>query len=305
VATLRRLKDGALFPLPAQCILGRSASCTLRLEETFASQEHAKISWTGSEWALRDLGSRNGTFLDQRRLDPGALYGLHEGARIGFGEEEPRWIVSDATAPGALAIELATGVVRAAIGDVLLLPDETSAELSIYPARNRTTWLVEDNEGRSRALADQETITVLGRAFRVELPVASEQTPLFQEPVSLEKISLVFEVSSDEERVSAAIVHRGQATRLEAREHLYLLLTLARLRREDASLPEAERGWRTLEQLSKMLRMKLSALNVATHRARQQLAAAGVEGAAGIIVSRDGRRRIGTDRFEIITGVDR
>ena len=94
---------------------------------------------------------------------------------------------------------------------------------------------------------------------------------------------------------------RGIETVLERREHGYFLLTLARCRREDASLPLDERGWRDMAQLSKMLRLDRNALNVATHRARQQLASAGLEGAAGVVETRRGQRRLGTERFELGT----
>lgn len=304
MATLRRLSDGSLFPLPAQCIIGRSSTCALRVDESYVSQEHAKILWTGNDWSIRDLGSRNGTFVDKKRLEPGSLHPLHEGSGIGFGDEEPRWILSDATRPGVLAVDVATGTIRAAVGDLLLLPDETTPELSIHHAKDGLGWVIEDSEGVITPLNDGDLVDVLGRSFRIELPVGIEETPMYREPKTLDRVWFRFEVTRDEEHVAITIIHRGLETPLESREHGYLLLTLARCRRQDADLPEADRGWRTIDQLSRMLRMKINTLHVSTHRARLQLAAAGVEGATGIIESRSGSRRFGSERFEIIEGLE-
>ena len=88
--------------------------------------------------------------------------------------------------------------------------------------------------------------------------------------------------------------------RLERRDHHYVLLTLARIRREDAAASVAERGWVDRRELSKMLSMTTNALNVAIHRARHQLLAAGVGGAASIVEVRGAERRLGTDRFRIV-----
>jgi pSer/pThr/pTyr-binding forkhead associated (FHA) protein len=36
--------------------------------DTFASAEHALISWRGGQWWLEDLGSRNGTRLNDETV---------------------------------------------------------------------------------------------------------------------------------------------------------------------------------------------------------------------------------------------
>lgn len=70
---------------------------------------------------------------------------------------------------------------------------------------------------------------------------------------------------------------------LESREHGYVLLTLARARRTNAERSVGERGWIDRDELLRMLSIDANALNVAIHRARQQLLAAGIEGAQGIV----------------------
>ena len=58
-------------------------------------------------------------------------------------------------------------------------------------------------------------------------------------------------------------------------------------------------GWADRDELLRMLRVDANAFNVAVHRARQQLLAAGVKGAAGIVQVRRRQRRFGTDKVEL------
>ena len=301
MAVLIRILDDALFPVPAQCLVGRSASCTLRVDDGYASSEHAKIVWTGSAWTIRDLGSRNGTFVDGQRLQPGQPHRIANGSALGFGDTNAAWKMSDDTPPGAIAVDAETQQVVAAVGDILVLPDENAPELTVYPAPDGVGWVYETTDGEVAPVRDHGVIRTEQRSFRLELPVVSEATPMVDMSLTLDTVDFRFAVSRDEERVEISMIVRGIATELEPREHGYLLLTLARARQEDAALPVDERGWRTIPDLSRMLRLDSNALNVAIHRARQQLGTAGLEGAAGIVGVKRGTRRLGTDRFEITT----
>ncbi len=299
MAKLRRLQDGEIRAVPARCLLGRSPTCNFVLQERYASGEHARLSWTGSQWEIRDLGSKNGTFVDGKHIEPGRPVTVGVGVELRFGTTEQGWIFDDASAPGALAVDLVEGRSQSAVGEVLLLPTDDSPEVSVYPAAMGAGWCLEDGEGEVHPVRNQEVVQVAGRAWRLELPVMSDATPMVNLAFTLENISLRFEVSQDEERVEPIIILHGKETRLEAREHAYVLLTLARARLEDAELPNEQRGWRTLAELSKMLRMDQNAINVSIHRARQQLAGTGLEGAAGVVEVSRGKRRLGLGRFEI------
>lgn len=48
----------------APAILGRDTSCELTLDDHRASRRHASVSVQGAQWSVRDLGSRNGTFVN-------------------------------------------------------------------------------------------------------------------------------------------------------------------------------------------------------------------------------------------------
>jgi adenylate cyclase len=60
---------GERWPVPASCSLGRSSSNEVVLADTKVSRRHALIHAQGpAEFRLVDLGSRNGTYLNGRRL---------------------------------------------------------------------------------------------------------------------------------------------------------------------------------------------------------------------------------------------
>lgn len=58
------IEPGKAWPLQAFTMLGRGPANTIIVPDTFASAEHALISWRGGQWWLEDLGSRNGTRLN-------------------------------------------------------------------------------------------------------------------------------------------------------------------------------------------------------------------------------------------------
>lgn len=63
--------------------IGRSKSCTLVLEDDFASGTHARLIRTGPDWNLEDLDSRNGTFLDGQRIDQPEPLHVNDEFRVG------------------------------------------------------------------------------------------------------------------------------------------------------------------------------------------------------------------------------
>ena len=54
----------ASFPLLSVTSIGRAATNLVVLDDAFASNEHALLTRRGSQWWLEDLGSRNGTMLN-------------------------------------------------------------------------------------------------------------------------------------------------------------------------------------------------------------------------------------------------
>ena len=95
---------GDVFPLtPGQsCGLGRASTNRIVLKDDLCSREHAEVSSSDSRWRVRDLGSLNGTFVNDRNIGhrekgtrpwetvPADLDGveLHAGDRLAVGSSE-------------------------------------------------------------------------------------------------------------------------------------------------------------------------------------------------------------------------
>jgi hypothetical protein len=77
--------DGIAYSLEQGATLGRG-DVEIRLEDPFASTRHARIERQGSVLVLEDLGSTNGTYLNEEPLD--GPRPLHHGDRIRIGDSE-------------------------------------------------------------------------------------------------------------------------------------------------------------------------------------------------------------------------
>ena len=49
-------------------LIGRAEDSTLVLDDDYASTRHARLVQQGDGWAVEDLGSTNGTYLDRTRV---------------------------------------------------------------------------------------------------------------------------------------------------------------------------------------------------------------------------------------------
>ena len=49
-------------------LIGRADDSTLVLDDDYASTRHARLSLSGGDWFLEDLGSTNGTYLDRAKV---------------------------------------------------------------------------------------------------------------------------------------------------------------------------------------------------------------------------------------------
>jgi pSer/pThr/pTyr-binding forkhead associated (FHA) protein len=48
--------------------VGRAAACSITLEDTYVSQHHARFTERDGAWYVEDLGSTNGTYVNDRRV---------------------------------------------------------------------------------------------------------------------------------------------------------------------------------------------------------------------------------------------
>jgi pSer/pThr/pTyr-binding forkhead associated (FHA) protein len=69
--------------LDAGLTVGRAPECDLRLDDTYASSQHARIFGKNRSWYVEDLGSTNGTYVNEQKLAAPAM--LQPGDRIRVG----------------------------------------------------------------------------------------------------------------------------------------------------------------------------------------------------------------------------
>lgn len=287
--------------LPERCLVGRSRSCDLVLSAGDVSGEHAVVQWSADHWELRELGSRNGSFVDGTRLAAGERAALQVGTRLRFGRLAPVWTLEDVGPPRLMAVALADAACRVAEGGYLALPGPEQPTLAVYQGQDGA-WVVEQ-DGVTRPAADRDVLDA-GGLWRVHLPSALGGT--WEDATDLAivaRLRLVFRFSRDEEQVELVAYCGERRFDLQARVHHYPLLLLARRRLADAAagLPAAEQGFMKQDELLAMLRLKEDHLGIYIHRARVQLGKAGVADAAALVERRAGTRmlRIGVAALEL------
>jgi hypothetical protein len=77
--------DARLPVRAAVARIGQAASNDIVLDDDTVSTTHARIEYAAGEWQLVDLESRNGTFVDGKRLQPNVPFPLVDGADVTFG----------------------------------------------------------------------------------------------------------------------------------------------------------------------------------------------------------------------------
>jgi hypothetical protein len=297
---LEQTDRGDRFALGSRCLLGRHPGCDVRVEDGRVSGEHASLHWIGGHWELRDLGSRNGTFVEGRRLAPGERLVLSVSQVFSLGSSGVEFRLLEGGPPVARARHLGTGLVRTAVGSLLVLPDDGSPEVSLFTEAGQ--WILELRDTR-RSVVDQERIRLGQQEWVVELPCAARETMEDAAGLNLQDVHLRIGVSRDEEHVEVRVQCGGREHVLPSRTHQYLLATLARRWLAEHGQPEADRGWVDRDTLCRMLATDVNKLNVDIHRVRKQLGALGVEGAAGVVERRPGtgQVRIGVRSVEVFT----
>jgi hypothetical protein len=305
MGTIRERSSGNTQHLEAEHVVGRAPGCATRINERYVSAQHAIVRWTGTGWELRDLSSRNGTFLNGSRVSAGHEYTLAKGAKISFGKTLAEWELIDDGPACAMAVPVQGGDPTLADGDLLALPSQDHPEATIY--RNTDgSWVLEQADDSITPITNLQLFEIHGRSFKFCCPENSRKTSLADSYLDNEvrQLQLIFSVSSDEEHVQLHASLGSTSLDLGSRSHNYLLLTLARRRLDDAAagLPETSCGWLYLEDLAHDPSMSGSQLNIDVFRIRKQFAALHVVDAAQIIERRPRTRqlRIGTGRISIV-----
>ena len=295
------------FTLGPRTLVGRANHCTFQLKNRLVSGEHALLTWAEDGWRIRDLGSRNGTFVDGQPVRPGERIRLQAGNELTFADE--RWHLSDDSPPVATARLEGSPQPRLATDDLLFLPDEDDPQVMIFADRKTGDWIAEIND-EQQVVRDQERLTVSGQTWLLGLPPVTpsgEMTSTLgmdELTLSLSTLDrLRFVKNRDESVAELTVWYRHKPIPVPVRSHHALLVVLAQSILDDDEQARLEKGWRSVDVLCEALALDPAQLNTQIFRARRQFASMGVSGAARLIERRAATRqiRLGVDRVEIRT----
>lgn len=259
-------------PLGARCIVGRGPNAQIRLEDTTVSAEHASVYFDGGAWKVRDLGSRNGTFVNDRQLDVRCAQVLAAGDRLAFGDaRRAPWSLESSLPPGPEA-RASRGRVLVGVAGTLWLPDDSEPEACVRRVAGR--WLLESAE-EARVVVDGEGVVIASQTYHLELPASpGDGLPAGESTVDAGRASqlcLRFSTSRDQEHVALEAMLNGEVVSLGARAHNFALLCLARRRlaERQSGIHESECGWFYAQELRETLAVDRVTLNLQLWRAVQ------------------------------------
>ncbi len=172
-----------LTPIPLEhrvYLLGTSAAAGIVLENPYVSREHAQISVEGGQFQVRDMGSRNGTFVngsrlggEARRLQSGDQIELAKGQVVLVFQEESAATVAPGPGRGLLVVKKGIRDLNPIPLDreVHLLGTSPTADIVLdnpYASREHAQISVEQGHYRIRDMGSRNGTFVNGSRLGVE-----------------------------------------------------------------------------------------------------------------------------------------
>ena len=283
-------RSGRTHPLTTETTIGRSRSADLCIRENFVSGHHAALLWQGQWWELKDLGSHNGTSVEERVVPPGTRRRLKRGDKLIFGQAAATWILSDdgpprpqARIPGRPAVVGREGV--------LALPSAEDPQLCVVLTRTGH-WELERGDS-VRRVRDHEQFEFRGSMWTLRLPASAIPTRATDgaRSLSLEQVTLRVERAAHGTTV-VYVSGASESFSFEVGAGAKVLGALARARVGGVE------GWVERQAVLDELSITINSLNVAVFRLRRQFADAGFTDAAHIVERRKGRLRLGCARVD-------
>lgn len=294
--------------LTSNHIFGRLASAVdTEIKNTAVSRIHFAIEYQEESWWVVDF-SRNGTWVNQTKLEKNQRVRLQEADQIAIGQKQSlvfTW--EDNSPPTDLLVQ------RESAGKPIQQSIALDAPKSVDIADQRVTltpvdtgWRVNVDES-DVILVDQDWLQIAQQQWQLLLTNQPENTAeqlLNQQ--SLDQLELCIHTSLDEETTHVLIDTGHNKIDLKTRSHHYLVLVLARYWVADfnSGVDRTECGWVYVDELSKMLAMAETALNIQVYRIRKQLSTAldGYFLDSEVIIRRRGQVRLGFSKFSIYKG---
>jgi hypothetical protein len=275
--------------------------CSLQIVETYVSAWHAAFRWTGSLWEVKDLGSRNGTFVNGQGLRVGQPCTIVRGDVVAFGEPGQDWQLANDEAPRPMVIPLGPGSPMILDGDVHALPSAEDPEATVFRGSDGL-WRIERRSDVMTSLEDQTRFEIGGRAFRFACPVFTAPATTNEQP-ELRGSCLVLAASRDGGRARLRVETPGATYDLGARPHHDVLLRLAQHRMADIQreVPDSSAGWTYEDDIVRELGIPAPQIHVDVFRLRKEIASLGILDPADVVERRPraGQLRLGVRTFEI------
>lgn len=264
--------SGEVVDLLAHHLVGRGPGLHTRIQESIVSAQHAVLQWNGTHWSVRDLASRNGTFVHGRRISPQEPTPLTVGSTVWFGGPTHAFTLTDASPPEPVARSEHSLVRGEDLHLALPSPDEPDLLVHFVPGEG---WTASSDDSQ-RAVSSGESIEVRGVAYTLDLPLPLAATvDAHQAAPAVAALSLRFSVSRDQEYVEVTASAGAEAHSLKARAHHTTLYELARARLDDrqAGASLSEEGWVYTSDLAKRVGITRNQLYLHLHRCRKELKA--------------------------------
>lgn len=289
MGSLKREEIGNVFELESHNLLGRGPHCSLVIDSKYASNEHLSLDWIDNQWFVRDLGTTNGTYIDNVPVKPRNPRACKPGQIISIGEIGERWRLTDASPPKPMIVSMGTDERRVHMIEhgAIVLPSTDNPNVSIY-SDNEGGWILE-RDGNTDVIKPNQPFSACNGVWRLSAPDTWQYTTRNENHLHIEEATTTFYVSSDEEIVEMFVKIGGEEIWMPDRSHNYMLLTLARERLSN----KVSGGWVDRITLEKMLRADECTINVWIYRARKSFSEYGFIAPAGIVERKNGAIRIG------------
>jgi pSer/pThr/pTyr-binding forkhead associated (FHA) protein/S1-C subfamily serine protease len=166
----------------SEVLVGRDPACGIFLEGDEAktvSGRHARFFFDDAKWYVEDAGSRNGTYVGGRKLEPGARHTLAVGDVIGLGLTGTQLTVREAVGRGFAATMLEAPPVpppaRPAAGGTVPMRMSEAIRAGIHDlgAGEEVRIVLRGVQSGSRSVAQGERVTI-GRALECLIRVEGE-----------------------------------------------------------------------------------------------------------------------------------
>jgi len=288
-----------------ETVVGRGHAGIVVNHRTVSAQ-HARVSYFDDSWRIRDLGSRNGTFVDGHRLEVGPWRRLEAGSRVELGGA-PVFRVADIAAP-TMHAHSEQGVIALPVDGVLALPSSDAPEVLVMESDD---GYVMERGGLQHPIVDGAEVEAGGERWCIVL--GGSDAGLYEtQPTAPERdvraARFTFIESLEIGLVRLDIACEDGLVSISGRSFIVVLLHLARARLSDRSQAKDERqcGWRSRRDVLSALRITPEKLNLDLHRARRVLSAEGVRAVDALIERRrdSGMMRLGPGDVTICPPAD-